>query len=148
MKEYKIVETDDFYSLSKLFNSSGMGVAISERKPERIIKMWRMESAESGELMAAVTLEVRDNVYSLGDIAVRSDLHRHGYGKIMQDVVFAEARKRDINELWACARLPEYYIHSGWEVMDWNTSPNIAVYCSECGKRGSECHPEIMRYKL
>ena len=48
--DYKIIETDDFLSLSTLFHNSGMGVPISERKPERIIKMWRMENAETGEL--------------------------------------------------------------------------------------------------
>lgn len=146
--EYRIIETEDFYTLSTLFHNSGMGVPISERKPERIIKMWRMESVESGELMAAATLEVRDSVYSLGDIAVRKDLHRNGFGRVMQGVVFDEARKRNISELWACARVPEYYLHSGWEVMDWDSSPQIAVYCSSCGKRGTECRPEIMRYTL
>ena len=148
MSEYIIRETDDFYPLSVLFHESGMGVTIEERSPERILKMWRMDDAETGELMAAATLEVRDGAHSLGDIAVRNDLHRKGYGKIMQNVVFDEARKRGIRELWACAKEPAYYRHSGWETMDWETSPKIAVYCSGCKKRGKECHPEIMRYRL
>lgn len=146
--DYIIKETENFLELSTLFHNSGMGVSISDRKPERIIKMWRMEDPESGELMAAATLEVRDSVYSLGDIAVRSDLHKKGYGRIMQKTVFDEARKRGIKELWACARVPEYYIHSGWSVMDWDSSPQIAVYCTSCGKRGKECMPEIMKYTL
>ncbi|MBQ7596311.1 MAG: hypothetical protein IJU45_06575 [Clostridia bacterium] len=146
--DYRIIETDDFLALSTLFHNSGMGVPISERKPERIIKMWRMENAETGELMAAVTLEKRDGVFSLGDIAVNSSYRQHHYGNIMQNVVFDEARKMNVSEIWACARLPEYYLHCGWEAMDWDASPNIAVYCTSCGKRGTECHPEIMRYTL
>ena len=146
--DYRIVETDDFLSLSTLFHNSGMGVPISERKPERIIKMWRMEHAETGELMAAVTLEKRDGVYSLGDIAVDKKFRKHHFGRTMQDVIFAEARRRNIKELWACARLPEYYIRCGWEPMDWDTAPKIAVYCTDCGKRGKGCHPQIMRFAL
>ena len=148
MAEYIIKETKDFFALSTLFNKNGMGVKIEERMPDRIIKMWRMDDSETGELMAASTLEIRDGVYSLGDIAVRSDLHRKGYGKLMQNMVFEEARARGISELWACAKEPEYYIRCGWEAMDWETSPQIAVYCGSCAKRGTLCHPKIMKYKL
>ena len=148
MEEYIIRETEDFLSLSTLFHESGMGVSIEESMPERVIRMWRMDDPETGALMAASTLEVRDGVYTLGDIAVRGDLHCKGYGKIMQGVVFAEAKKRGIKELWACAKEPAYYIHSGWKRMVWDESPKIAVYCASCGKRGTSCHPEIMKYSL
>lgn len=148
MKEYTINETEDFLSLSTLFHESGMGVSIEERMPDRIIKMWRMDSAGTGELMAASTLEMRAGVYCLGDIAVRNDLHCKGYGRIMQDAVFEEARKRNIKELWACAKEPDYYTHCGWVKMNWDDAPCIAVYCSTCGKRGTACHPEIMKYTL
>ena len=76
MDEYIIRETNDFLALSTLFHESGMGVAIEERVPDRVIKMWRMDDPQTGELMAASTFEMRDGVYTLGDIAVRSDLHR------------------------------------------------------------------------
>ena len=148
MKDYIIRETDDFLALSTLFHESGMGVAIEERKPDRVLKMWRMDDPQTGELMAASTLEVRDGVHTLGDIAVRNDLHRTGYGRVMQSVVFEEEKKRGVKELWACAKEPAYYMHCGWEKMDWDSSPNIAVYCTTCGKRGTLCHPEIMKYKL
>ena len=58
MKEYIIRETTDFLSLSTLFHESGMGVTIEERMPDRILKMWRMDDALTGELMAAVTLDI------------------------------------------------------------------------------------------
>lgn len=146
MKDYIIRETTDFLSLSTLFHESGMGVTIEERMPDRIVKMWRMDDALSGKLLAAVTLEIRDGVYSLGDIAVRNDVRAKGCGRIMQSVVFDEAKKLGIKEIWACAKEPEYYIHCGWERMEWEESPNIAVYCSACSKRGTVCHPKIMKY--
>lgn len=148
MDKYIIRETEDFFALSTLFHDSGMGVKIEDRMPERIIKMWRMDDAQTGELMAAATLEMRDGVYSLGDIAVRRDLRHKGYGMIMQHVVFREAQSRGIRELWACAKEPAYYLHSGWQKMNWDESPRIAVYCDSCGKRGRDCRPEIMRFTL
>lgn len=148
MKDYIIRKTEDFLSLSTLFHESGMGVNIEERMPDRIIKMWRMDDSSTGKLMAAVTLEIRGGVYSLGDIAVHKDAQSKGYGKILQSVVFDEAKKLGVKEIWACAKEPDYYIHCGWEQMKWEESPNIAVYCSTCSKRGNSCHPEIMKYTL
>ena len=136
MKKYIIRETTDFLSLSTLFHESGMGVTIEERMPDRILKMWRMDDALTGNLMAAVTLEIRDEAYSLGDIAVRNGIQSD------------EAKKLGVKEIWACAKEPEYYIHCGWQEMKWEDSPNIAVYCSTCSKRGNICHPKIMKYTL
>lgn len=146
MEKYIISDTEDFLSLSTLFHESGMGVAIEERKPDRVVKMWRMDDARTGKLLAAVTLEIRGGAYSLGDIAVHKDAQSMGYGKIMQSLVFEEAKKLGVKEIWACAKEPDYYIHCGWEKMKWEESPNIAVYCSSCNKRGTSCHPEIMKY--
>ncbi len=146
--EYIIRETDEFYPLSVLFQENGMGVPISERAPDQIIKMWRMDDSETGELMAAVTLEIRDNVYTLGDIAVRADLQRKGYGRIMQDVVFVQAKKLKVSEVWACAKEPEFYKKLGWKVIDWEDAPDIAIHCAECGKRGFTCFPQIMKYEF
>ena len=148
MERYIIRETTDFYPLSVLFHESGMGVKVEDQSPERIVKMWRMDDPETGELMAAATLEFRAGVAALGDIAVGENFRSHGYGAVMQKVVFEEARERGIREIWACAKEPEYYAHCGWQRMEWKTSPDIAVYCASCGKRGRECHPEIMRYTL
>ena len=146
-KQIILSETDDFHALSTLFHNSGMGVAVSDRKPDRIIKMWRLDDTD-GNLIAAATLEVRDHVYSLGDIAVHEDFRKRGYSTKMQEVVFAEARSRGIKELWACARVPSYYLRHGWEIIPWDSAPHIDVYCRSCGKRGTTCFPEIMHYTL
>ena len=107
-----------------------------------------MDDARTGKLIAAVTFEIRDGAYSLGDIAVRRGVQSKGYGRIMQSVVFEEAKKLGVKEIWACAKEPDYYIHCGWEKMSWEDSPKIAVYCSSCKKRGTSCHPELMKYSL
>lgn len=148
MAGYIIRETEDFLALSTLFSESGMGVRIEERAPDRIITMWRMDDPVTGELMAASTLEIRDGVYSLGDIAVRGDLHRRGYGRVMQSVVFDRARELGAKVIWACAKEPDYYKRCGWTAVDWERAPKIALYCASCGKRGTLCSPEIMRYEL
>ncbi|MDD6275888.1 MAG: GNAT family N-acetyltransferase [Clostridia bacterium] len=148
MSEYIIRETTDFLSLSTLFRESKLGVSIEERMPDSILKLWRMDNSVNGNLMAAVSLEIRGGVYCLGDLAVRNDIQSKGYGKIMQSVVFDEAKRLGIKELWVCAKKPEYYVRCGWQKTRWEEAPNIAVYCSNCDMRDLSCHPEILKYTL
>ena len=148
MTEYTIRETQDFYTLSTLFHENGLGVKVERETPDRIVKMWRIDDPQTGELAAAATLEIRDDVYTLGNIAVRNDLQGKGLGIQLQNAVFREAETRGVREVWACAKEPDYYLHNDWQKMDWDTSPHIAVHCASCEKRNVLCHPEIMKYTL
>ena len=148
MISYVIKETDDFYSLAQFFSENGLETSIQKTTPEGIVKMWRLEHSESGELIAAATLQMRSDVYTLGDLAVREDLRGQGFGKLMQKLVFEEARKLVITELWGNAKVPAYYLKLGWEIVDWESAPNISLSCKTCPQRGVKCFPEIIRIGL
>lgn len=99
-------------------------------------------------MIAAVTLEIRDHVYTLDDLAVRQDYRSEGYGELMQNVVFDEARRMGIQKIWGSAKAPDYYYRFGWERMDWDTAPKVAVNCHRCERRRKTCFPEILRLIL
>lgn len=145
---YIIKETTDYYPLSVLFHESGMEIEISDTPPAGMVKMWRLEDSRTAELIAAVTLQIRDSVYTLGDLAVKEEHRSEGYGKIMQHTVFEEARKMGIKELWGSAKVPDYYYRLGWQQMDWDTSPQVAVNCHHCSRRGKTCFPAIIKMPL
>ena len=148
MISYVIKETDDFYSLAQFFSENGLETSIQKTTPEGVVKMWRLEHSESGELIAAATLQMRSDVYTLGDLAVREDLRGQGFGKLMQKLVFEEARKLGITELWGNAKVTAYYLKLGWEIVDWESAPNISLSCKTCPQRGVKCFPEIIRIGL
>ncbi|MCC8126293.1 MAG: GNAT family N-acetyltransferase [Clostridiales bacterium] len=145
---YIIRETDQYYPLSVLFHDSGMEIEVSETPPFGMVKMWRLDDAESGELISAATLQIRDGVYTLGDIAVREEHRNEGLGRQMQKAVFDEARKMGVTEIWGSAKVPDYYYHLGWEKMDWDTSPKVGVNCHTCSRRGISCFPAIIKMSL
>lgn len=145
---YTIKETQEYYPLSVLFDELDMKIDISRTAPEGTVKMWRMEDAKTGELIAATTLQIRDGVHVLGQLGVQKVHQSKGYGAILQDVVFDEARKMGLTELWGNAKIPEYYYRFGWEEMDWDSSPKISVRCNECSCRGKTCFPAILRKTL
>lgn len=143
-----IKETTDYFPLSELFHNNEVGVPITEVTPDGMIKMWRMDNAETGELIAAVTFQLRAGVHALGSIAVDPKYRSKGYGSMMQQVLFDEAKKMGVNEVWCCARIPDYYVKTGWEIMPWETSPKVDVNCPTCAKLGKTCNPSIILKKL
>ena len=140
--EYVLKETDDFYPLSVLLHSSGLGIDIQKDNPPGIVKMWRLEEKISGELAGTAVLQIRDGVPCLGGLAVAERFRNDGCGSILQNHLFKEARLLGYRELWVCAKQPEYYEKFGWEPQDWDRSPNIALWCPKCSKYGSSCHPK------
>ncbi|MBQ4576502.1 MAG: GNAT family N-acetyltransferase, partial [Firmicutes bacterium] len=93
MIPYILKETDDFYSLAQFFSENGLETSIRKTTPEGIVTMWRLEHSETGELIAAATLQLRSGAPTLGDLAVREDFRGQGFGKLMQNLIFEEARK-------------------------------------------------------
>ncbi len=110
--------------------------------------MWRMDDAQTGEMLAAATLELRSGVAALGDIAVQDKVRGNGCGTVMLHTVIEEAQSRGVETLWACAKEPDFYLHRGWQTADWDASPDIAAYCSTCEKKDSLCHPKKMKLSL
>ncbi|MBR5618393.1 MAG: GNAT family N-acetyltransferase [Clostridia bacterium] len=107
-----------------------------------------MDDAAAGQLIAAVTLEMRGGVYVLGDIAVKKEMRRKGYGAVLLQTVCREARQMGVRTLWVCAKEPDYFLHHGWQETDWDSALDIAVYCPVCAKYGVVCHPKKMKKTL
>lgn len=144
-----IRETEDYWALTSFFHDCGMEVEPTRTVPENIkmVKMWRVDDA-AGNLVAAATLEIRDGVYTLGDLGVREDHRRSGYGRRLQEIVFAEALRLGAKIIWCSGKVPKYYEKIGWTRRDWDSSPCIAVNCSKCSRRGKDCFPAILTYEL
>ena len=148
MSPFIIYTTEEFYPLTVFFHQCGLEMKPGAPRPEKLVKMWRMEDPENRELFGAAILEVRDNVYTLADLGVREDQRNKGYGIVLQDTVFDEARRLGVKELWGVAKVPSYYYPLGWEKVDWDTAPKIAVKCDGCQQRGVECDPVILKMTL
>ena len=146
--DYILKETDDYYPLSVLLNTSGLGIDIQKENPPGIIKMWRLEEKSSGELAGTIILQNRNGTPCLGGLAVKPKYRNDGCGSYLQNTLFIEAKKLGFRELWTCAKIPEYYYRFGWEPMDWETSPNIAIWCPKCDKFQTSCHPKKLRKVL
>ena len=148
MDPYIICETDDFCPLTIFFHQCGLEMKPGAPRPENLVKMWRMEDPDNGELLGAAILEIRDDVYTLSDLGVREDRRNKGYGKVLQNIVFDEARRLSVKELWGVAKVPSYYYPLGWKKVDWDAAPKIAIKCDGCQQRGVECDPVVLKYAL
>ena len=143
----RIVETKDYYSLSKLFHDSGLEVEIEEETPPETLKMWRCEDEESGELLGGAVLQFKSGCYVLEDLAVTERLRGTGIGLQLMNTALNEAKARGAKEIWSCAKVPEYYLTKGWVEMDRVTSPEIS-HCQSCPQFNDSCFPCIIKKVL
>lgn len=148
MTSYIIYETDEFDPPTYFFNQCELEMKPGSPKPDGVVKMWRMEDQQTNELLGADILEIRDSVYTLADLGVREDQRNKGYGRELQRIVFDEAKNLGVKELWGTAKIPTYYYPLGWEKVEWDIAPKIAIKCDGCKQRGAECQPVILKYKL
>ena len=141
---YRIIETTDYYSLSELFNHSGLEVEIEEKTPPETLKMWRCEDEETGALLGGAVLQFKSGCYVLEDLAVAEDLRRTGIGLKLMNTALEEAKARGAKEIWGCAKVPEYYLTKGWVEMDRQTSPEVS-HCQSCEQFNVSCFPCIIK---
>ena len=137
-----IAETKDHLALSRLFADSGLEVQVSEETPEGVVKMWRCEE-EDGELLGGAVLQEKDGRFILKDLAVKDGCRRSGIGKALLLRVYAEAQARGAEEIWGCAKVPEYYAAKGWSIVPDEDAPQISD-CQTCGQYLTVCFPKII----
>lgn len=142
MGEVKV--TTDYYPVSELFYETDLEIPPSHETPEEIVKMWCVEDDNTGELIAAATLEYRDDRYVLAGLASRKGHQKGGYGKKLQEAAFEEVRRLGGTEIWVCARLPEYYKHTGWIEMPWQEL-TLNEQCKKCENYHTTCTPCIAK---
>lgn len=145
MSEVKV--TTDYYPVSNLFYETDLEIPPSHETPEEVVKMWCVEDDDSGELLAAAVLEYRDDRYVLAGLASRKGHQKGGYGKKLQEAAFAEVKRLGGTEIWVCARLPEYYKHTGWIEMPWQEL-TLNEQCKKCENYLKSCQPCIARKLL
>ena len=144
---YSIKETNDYHALSKLFHDSGMEVEVEDVAPQETIKMWRCDNDETGELLAGAVLQFKSGCYVLEDLAVTERYRGKGLGKTMMDIALDEARRLGAEEIWGCAKVPDYYFQYNWQEIDRETSPEIS-HCQSCKQFGKSCFPCIIKKEL
>lgn len=142
--KYRIIETEDYYSLAVLFKESGLEVNPEEVKPESIIKMWRCENSQSGELLGGAIVQLLNNIYVLKDFAITEKHRNCGIGKELLFHVEQEIAKLGIKEMWLVGKVPDYYQKYGWERVAFEDSPQI-FKCFTCEQYNKTCFPSVMR---
>lgn len=140
----RIQETQEFGPLSVFYRDNGLEIEISDRAPEGTIKSWKCEDEESGTLLAAATLQLRDECYVLSDLAVKEELRGTGLGKRLLELAEGEARALGAEEIWLVGKVPAFYRRFAWKEVPRETAPDISR-CQTCDSFGKTCFPSIMK---
>ena len=144
---FRIEKTDDYLSLSRMFHENGLEIEVEETPPEGTLAMWSCVDEDTGELAAGSVLQMRSGVFVLADLAVNEEYRGTGLGLTMMNIAIKEAKGMGAEEIWGCAKIPEFYLRKGWREMDRMTSPEISK-CQRCLQFNETCFPSIIRLEL
>jgi len=96
-------------------------------------------------LVGCAALQVLDGHYFLEYVAVDSSMRNRGLGASLVAKIEEEARSRGLKELWAKARLPEFYEKLGYRVHSGTTHGLKSVEdCKSCSQYHRTCYPAIV----
>ena len=141
------LEDLDFFELSSFFESNGLEIDVTHKVPEIVLKAWKCTDSETGNLIAAAVLEMREGLFVLGDLAVNEQQRGLHLGKKLLQLVEDDAKAKGATEIWACAKVPEYYKQYEWFEIDRDKSPTISK-CNVCKQFNVSCFPSIIKKYL
>lgn len=144
---YRVLETQDFYPLSLLFQASGLEVKPSRETPPGTLAMWRCEEVGTGRLLAAVTLQTRAGHFVLAQLAVAEDRRGQGLGEMLLALAEDQAARRGADRLWLVGKVPKFYEKYRWVEVDRQQAPAISR-CLTCDQFQVDCFPSIMKKDL
>lgn len=141
---FKISECNDYIKLSRFFYDNGLEVEPGMEKPDSVVKCWECINADNHRLVGGASLEIRDSVYVVADVAVDSEYRQSGIGSKLMDIVEEEIVKLGGDEAWLVGKVPGFYSKRGWVSIIRKNAPDISR-CFDCEMFGNECKPEIMK---
>ena len=142
---YKIIDAE-YAELVDLYEAADLELTDDKSAPGTVLKNWQVID-EDGRQIAGASLLDKGGLCVLADLAVVEDLQSQGLGKELIALTVDKARECEYDELWICAKIPEYYLKLGWEDVDPLTAPPISL-CQDCEKFHKSCFPRIMVRKI
>ena len=140
------IKDAEYSELVELYEAADLELNDDRSAPGTVIKNWQVID-ENGRQIAGASLLEKEGLCVLEDLAVVEDLRREGLGKELLALEIDRAGEEKYEELWLCAKIPEYYLKFGWEDVDPLTAPPISM-CQDCSKFHKSCFPRIMVKKL
>ncbi|MGL4484476.1 MAG: GNAT family N-acetyltransferase [Anaerovoracaceae bacterium] len=148
-KKYLVKEAKikDYETLVSFFIENELEFSEEEPVPTDLVKCWRADDPNTGELKAAAVLAKREGKFILDGIAVESSLRGGKIGETLLEEVINETKSRHGNEIYLVARAPEFFRKNGFVDIAREEAPNF-FECLTCPQYGETCFPEVMKKEL
>ena len=148
MINYIIQETEDYEKLVPFFikNELEFTEEDAEEVPTDLVKCWKVTD-ESGRLVGAFVLALREGEYICDGIAIEEDLRGTGLGSLLLNKGLEETIQKGGERMFLVARAPEFFRRNGFVTVPREEAPNF-FECLTCPQYGVSCHPEVMRIDL
>ena len=132
---------DDYDAVKELALRAGLDVA--DKPTDNIVAAFGYFL--DSRLMGSAALEHEDGNLFLEWVAVDDSVRLRGIGGSLVGMVEGEARDRGMIELWAKARIPDFYKSIGYRILGkGERGPKTLDGCRGCPELNKTCHPAII----
>ncbi len=132
---------DDYGAVKELAIRAGLDVA--DKPIDDIVAAFGY--FVDGTLMGSAALEFEEGNHFLEWVAVDSSVRLRGIGASLVGMVEDEAMSRGMTELWAKARIPDFYRRIGYRILSKDERGLKTLDgCRGCPERNKTCHPAII----
>ncbi len=100
-------------------------------------------------LVACAGLRPKDDVLTVECLAVSEECRRQGLGRALVRIMEDEARRVGAKELWAVARVPEFFVKLGYsKIQSGHPRGPTLKGCINCNQYGKNCNPSVVMRPL
>ncbi|MDH3365992.1 MAG: GNAT family N-acetyltransferase [Thermoplasmata archaeon] len=132
-------KTDNFEAIRRLSLESGL----EDGEFENIVCAYGYFI--DGEIVGCVAMKRVDDAHSVEWLAVKEEQRGKGLGQSLVAAVAVEAERSGARELWALARVPEFFLRIGFMISSPEESPGPTFEgCGKCGQYKISCFPKVV----
>lgn len=143
-QEYQVILSDHYKEMIPMFIEEGLEMEPDSEEPEGLLTCLEVKDTETGQRLGGASLVYDKDVFILKTVAVKKEFQGRGLGRLLVQRAEAEARKRGAQCLYLNAKVPEFYIKLGFEIIRRDDAPDISD-CQNCHRYHNGCESEIMK---
>ncbi|MCQ2550645.1 MAG: GNAT family N-acetyltransferase [Clostridia bacterium] len=145
MTKLRLSSTTDYMKLVDFFIKNDLEFDDDEAENENYVKAW--EITHGGDLVAGISLSIREGMYVISGIAVDPIYRKMKIGKVLLDKAIDYVKKENGKYIILVARAPGFFKKFGFKNVPKEEEPDF-FSCVGCPQNGVNCFPEVLKLEL
>ena len=145
MVKMTMQKTEDYHRLVEFFIENDLEFDEGEEEETNYIMAY--EIIHGGDLVAGISLALREGQYVISGIAVDKIYRKMKLGKVLLEKIITKVKELGGKEIILVARAPGFFKKFGFVNVPKDEEPDF-FSCVGCPQNGVKCFPEVLKLVL